>query len=166
MSSTATDAPFPPLTSQVVQFIERFGRHYERVYGIPRIAGRIWGLLILEPEPMTIDEIGTALGVSHGSVSTNLRLLAVLGVVEKISLPSDRCDYYQFSPAAWDIVLKKRLDSISGLRDMTMQAMQEVQPEGAVRTRLEEMFTWINLAYGKYEELIKDWQEYTSESRS
>lgn len=166
MSTNSTDAPFPPLTSQALQFIERHAQRYEKIYSIPRIAGRIWGLMILAPQPMKIEEIGAALGVSHGSVSTNLRLLAVLGLVEKITLPGDRCDNYQFSPTAWDEVLKKRISSIEGLRDMAQQAMKDLQPEGAVQVRLEEMLTWIDMAHEKYEELMKDWQAYKSLAHS
>lgn len=75
------------------EFIERMGFLCE-ADGLPRISGRIFGLLILEAGPFTLKEISERLQVSRASVSTNARLLAKTGVIERVAVPGDRQDYY------------------------------------------------------------------------
>lgn len=152
------------LSQAELAFIERNGQHYEKTYGIARIGGRILGLLMIAAAPMTGEEIGAALKVSHGSISTNLRLLAALGLVEKVTMPADRCDYYRFSPTAWDEILSKRMKCIYELRDLAYVGLDGLKPQGAVRQRFEQMAIWIEIAARKYEEMLAEWKEYTSQS--
>ena len=97
MAPESVPNPFV-LSSQEKAFIEKNGLHYEKTHDLPRIAGRIIGLLMVSAHPITINEIRKTLQFSHGSISTNLRLLGMMGLVEKVTFPGDRCDYYQFSP--------------------------------------------------------------------
>jgi len=151
-----TSAPVE-LTPKQQVFIEKFAQHYERVYGIPRIGGRIWGLLLISEQPRTIDELCAALRASHGSVSTNLRLLLMLGLVQKFTRAGQRRDTYRFSTHAWDETLHKRLESIQALGHMAQQAVDDLQPEGVVRQRFDEMLTWIEMATEKYHQLLEEW---------
>lgn len=153
------------LSQAELAFIELNGQHYEKTYGIARIGGRILGLLMIAAAPITSEEIGATLKVSHGSISTNLRLLAVLGLIEKVTLPADRCDYYRFSPTAWDEILSKRMKCIHELRDLAYLGLDELKPQGAVRQRFEQMATWIEIADRKYEEMLAEWKEYTDQSK-
>jgi len=148
------------LSEKELAFIEKNGQHYEKTYGIARIGGRILGLLMIKANPITIEEIGTTLGASHGSISTNLRLLTVMGLVEKATYPGDRCDYYQFSSNAWDEILNKRLKCILELRDLADGALADLDSQGIVRRRFEEMAGWIDLVEGKYREMLAEWGIY------
>jgi DNA-binding transcriptional regulator GbsR (MarR family) len=151
-----------PLTEEFspkeIVFIEKMGLHYERTYGIPRIGGRILGVLMLSAEAQTIEQLRAKVQVSHGSVSTNLRLLSVLGMVEKVTLSGERSDFYQFSTHAWQQVLLKRLESIEVLKTMAEQGLADLEPQGAVRQRFEEMLAWVNIGHGKYLEFLEEWQ--------
>ncbi|MCC6983199.1 MAG: MarR family transcriptional regulator [Bauldia sp.] len=75
------------------EFIERMGFLCE-ADGLPRISGRLLGLLILEGGPFTLKELAQRLNVSRASVSTNARLLAKTGIIERVAVPGDRQDYY------------------------------------------------------------------------
>jgi DNA-binding transcriptional regulator GbsR (MarR family) len=77
-------------------FIEMMGRHFEEE-GVARIAGRLFGLLMLVERDSTLDELAEALKVSKGSVSSNARLLEEWGVAERITRPGDRRDYYRIA---------------------------------------------------------------------
>ncbi len=145
------------LSPQEQAFIEKNGLQYEKTYGLPRIAGRIVGLLMVSPKPISIQEIRKTLQFSHGSVSTNLRLLGMMSLVDKVTLPGDRCDYYQFSPAAWDEILKRRMENLHDLSNLAHQALEDLNPQGVVRDRFEEMLVWITLANQKYNEMVEEW---------
>lgn len=92
-------------------FIERMGFLCE-ADGLPRISGRIFGLLILEAGPFTLREISERLRVSRASVSTNARLLAKTGVIERVAVPGDRQDYYALGDNPGGRILTGVLDRL------------------------------------------------------
>jgi hypothetical protein len=79
------------------RFIEVMGRHFEEE-GVPRIAGRLFGQLMVMERDASLDELAESLQVSKGSVSSNARLLEEWGVAERITRPGDRRDYYRIAP--------------------------------------------------------------------
>ncbi|HYF62461.1 MAG TPA: MarR family transcriptional regulator, partial [Herpetosiphonaceae bacterium] len=77
-----------------MEFVERVALTYERS-GLPRIAGRILGwLLICDPPAQTAGELAAALGASKGSISTMTRMLVSMGLIEHTSKRGDRRDYF------------------------------------------------------------------------
>jgi DNA-binding transcriptional regulator GbsR (MarR family) len=75
--------------------IEDFGLYFEQ-YGLPRILGRIYGLLLITDEPaLGLDEMAEQLNISKASASTTARQLQAFTLIEKVSLPGDRRDYYR-----------------------------------------------------------------------
>ena len=91
----------PKLTPALSGFIEAMGMYFED-QGIPRIGGRMLGLLMIAHWPLTAQDIAAILGISRGSVSTNFRLLLTSGLAEKAAMPGDRTTYYVFSDAAME----------------------------------------------------------------
>jgi DNA-binding transcriptional regulator GbsR (MarR family) len=89
----------------VQQFVERMGLMME-ADGLPRSAGRIFGFLLLTETPFSLDEMAEKLQVSKASVSTNARLLEQAGLLDRISSPGDRRDFYRMRPDAWEQMLR------------------------------------------------------------
>ena len=90
------------------RFADRIGRMFE-ADGLPPIAGRIVGLLLLRDDACSLDEVALELRVSKASVSTNARLLAQQGVLERSSRDGDRRDYYQVVPDLFPRMMTQRL---------------------------------------------------------
>jgi DNA-binding transcriptional regulator GbsR (MarR family) len=82
------------MDAQTAKFIERMGLALESD-GSPRIAGRIFGLLLVSDDARSLDDLAAELRVSKGSVSTNARLLEQRGILERLCRPADRRDYYR-----------------------------------------------------------------------
>lgn len=78
------------------RFIEAMGLAHEEDR-LPRIAGRLVGLLILSPDPVRFDHLAERLRVSRASISTNTRLLENMGVIQRVTRPGDRRDYFQIN---------------------------------------------------------------------
>jgi DNA-binding transcriptional regulator GbsR (MarR family) len=89
-------------------FIETMGLALESE-GLPRIAGRIFGLLLVSAEARSLDELAAELQVSKASISTNARLLEHRGVLEQVSRPADRRDYYQIPHDLFSHTMAQRL---------------------------------------------------------
>lgn len=87
------------------RFIEGMGR-ISKFWGFSRLMGQLYGLLYLNSEPMTLDQLAEGLMVSKGSVSINIRSLERWGMVEKVWVKADRKDYYRAETKFMDIVTK------------------------------------------------------------
>src|SRR5215208_5593062 len=81
------------MDTRTAHFVERMGLALE-ADGLPRIAGRIFGLLLISENPRSLDALAAELRVSKGSVSTNARMLEQRGLLERVCRPADRRDYY------------------------------------------------------------------------
>jgi len=81
------------------KFVELMGRHFEEE-GAPRIAGRLIGVLLMNREPASLDDLAHQLRVSKASVSMNARMLEAKGVAEKVTSAGDRRDFYRIAPDA------------------------------------------------------------------
>jgi DNA-binding transcriptional regulator GbsR (MarR family) len=92
----------------VAKFIERMGLLWEEE-GLPRIAGRIYALVLLSPDPCSLDFLAETLRVSKPSVSNDARLLHKLGLIERISFSGDRKDYYQLTRDSIERSLETRV---------------------------------------------------------
>jgi DNA-binding transcriptional regulator GbsR (MarR family) len=96
------------MDAPTANFIERMGLAHE-ADGFPRIAGRIFGLLLISEEARSLDDLACELKVSKGSVSTNARLLEQRGILERICRPGDRRDYYRVLPDLFTHTMAQRL---------------------------------------------------------
>jgi DNA-binding transcriptional regulator GbsR (MarR family) len=118
-------------------FVERFAVAKEGD-GLPRIAGRIFGLLLTGERDLSLDEIAKELGASKGSASVNTRLLEQSGFIERISRPGDRRDYYRISPDLFERTMGERLARWHRLHDVVLYGLTASDLSPAVRNRLRE----------------------------
>ncbi len=163
MDSEETDSGSdsnPPISGNIAtlsQFIENMGLHFED-YGVPRIGGKILGLLMVSQRPVSSEEISEVLQASRSSISTNLRTLLMTGLADKVSLFGERSDYYVFSDEAWETALEMRLEKIQSLREMAEDGLQGMAVDDPARRRLEEVIDWANMVEDAYQKLIRKWQ--------
>ncbi|MEO8204550.1 MAG: transcriptional regulator [Chthoniobacterales bacterium] len=65
-----------------------------QMLSLPRSLGEIYGMLFLSPEPLTLDDLVKALGISKGSASQGLRQLKTLGAVRPQYRTGDRREHF------------------------------------------------------------------------
>jgi predicted transcriptional regulator len=116
-----------------LDLIEKIGIHFEQ-HALPRIAGRIFGLLLISAEPMSLDQIAERLHVSRASVSVDARRLANMGMIEQSALPGDRRKYYRISEDAFARAMRMRLQSIRDFHSLIASATDCTDPR--IRHRL------------------------------
>lgn len=105
------DNPDRLLPEALHEHVEAFSLAIER-FGFPRMAGRIFALMLLRDEPLvTQAELATELGASTGSISTMIRLLEQLGFVERVSLPAQRRDRFRLSDDPFIEMSWRRIES-------------------------------------------------------
>ena len=96
------------MDTATTQFTDRMGLLFA-AEGQPPIAGRIFGYLLLSDDPCSLDQLAKVLRVSKASVSTNARLLADKGVLERVCRPSDRHDYYGVASDLFSRTMAERM---------------------------------------------------------
>lgn len=69
--------------------------HNMNLYGITHSVGRLYGLLYFSENPMTLDEMKDELGMSKTSMSTSVRQLQELNMVERVWKKGERKDLYK-----------------------------------------------------------------------
>ncbi|HEX8997505.1 MAG TPA: hypothetical protein VF812_15865 [Ktedonobacterales bacterium] len=127
------------LTAKQRDFIESIGVYFE-YYGLPRLVGRLLGLLMLTERPLTLDDMAQALLVSRAAVSTNIRLALHNMYAVRVGIPGDRRDYYAFSESVWDRRTKVTEDASRASLAMAERGLASLGPDDAnARERLEEM---------------------------
>jgi DNA-binding transcriptional regulator GbsR (MarR family) len=146
------------MTPSEADFVERVGRHFE-ADGVPRIGGRLYGFLLLQDEPRSLDELAAGLSVSKASVSTNARLLVQWGIVDRVTRPGDRRDFYTAAP---DLVpvLQRRLQRVREVSDLLAAGSRAVPPDRpAAAERLSTMAEFNARAADRLEEFLAGWRE-------
>lgn len=106
---------------------------------LPRIAGRLFGVFLVETKPVSLGELTDRLKVSKASISTNTRLLAAAGVIERVSLPGDRQDYYRLANVPLEPMLQ----------DMLQQATRTTEFLRATEAKLSDRCAIVKLRLGR-----------------
>ena len=121
-------------------FVEEVGLLFE-LMGLPRMAGRIFGwLLISNPPHQSTDKLVEVLQASKGSISTMTRLLIQVGLIERLSLPGQRRDFFRMKPDAWSQLIKQRLVQITAFREIADKGLKLMADEPRdQQRRLAEM---------------------------
>lgn len=122
-----------------LHFIEDIGLYFEQM-GLPRMAGRILGvLLISDPPSQSITDLGDRLHASKGSISIMARLLMERGLIERVASPIPRRDYYRFKPGGWSIYMRQWLGLMSGLHQITERGLALLMDKpDPLKERLQE----------------------------
>ncbi len=143
--------------ARTLRFIEQMGMLGEDE-GLPRIAGRIFGFLLLQADPWSLDDLAEALDVSKASVSTDARRLEGLGYIERTALRGDRRDYYAISPDVFASSLRLRLERIRRFHELIEAAGRLSLKSTEVRKRLEQLEAAYEVAVASTSAVLDRWK--------
>ncbi len=141
------------------RFIEQMGQITEEE-GLPRIAGRIFGLLILSPGELNLDEIAEKLSVSRASVSTDARRLADCGLLQRVTRRGDRKDYYQVTPDHFSYMLERRMLALQRMAAVFSVGLELSGLPPEIDERLKNSSSIINWFMAR---AVQDLAEFRSE---
>lgn len=147
------------------QFIEQIALLLEGD-GFPRIAGRLFGLLLLTPDPLSLDDLADHLGVTKASISVNVRLIEQKGVVERIGMPGDRRDYYRIAEDVVERAMKQRVARITQFQAAIGTVLAATKTRrGSATERLEQMDEGFRFLLENTNRALAEWRE-RSQARS
>src|SRR5438093_11879380 len=85
-------------------FVEGMGAAAANSGVLTQLQGRIFGLLYLQRDSLSLDEIVSELGQSKGNVSINIRGLVDWHLVRRVSVPGSRKDHYEAASDFWRVM--------------------------------------------------------------
>lgn len=118
-------------------------------WGFKRNMGRVWAVLYLSPDPLSADDLRTALQLSSGAVSMTLSELARWGVVRRVWIQGQRRDFYAAEVALWRMISRvfsereraevaAAIDAFEeALRDLDQVRRTSMQPAERARAELQ-----------------------------
>lgn len=147
------------------RFAEDVALHFEQA-GLSRTVGRIFGwLLISDPPHQTMDDLVDGLKVSKSSVSVATRSLIESGLVQRLSLPGERRDYYCVVEGVWSTLMHQRLSQLAALRELAEQGLEMLADQPAERrNRLREMRDFNAFFEEELPDLLDRWEAQRSKA--
>jgi DNA-binding transcriptional regulator GbsR (MarR family) len=126
-------------------------------WGVPQTAARLYGYLLLSPEPVSLDRITVDLEISKSSASVGARLLEMYTLVRRHGERGTRRVLYEAS------------DNYEGMltaQNRTLQSGADLLKAGArgaasdtARARLEEMAEFYEVTLEATESALRRWRE-------
>lgn len=75
-----------------------------RFFGFSEVMGRLYGTLLLSPDPLSLDELAGTLEISKGSVSMNMRDLERWAMAKEVWVRGDRRKFYKAESDMWQVI--------------------------------------------------------------
>ena len=144
------------------RFIEQMGLHGE-THGFSRIGGRLLGLFMISDEPRSLDELADELGVSKASISTNARVLESHGLLERVSRPGDRRDYYHLGSDPWENMFQVNRQRMTSLLDILGGTLEELPAGTDARSGLARWHSFLAFILDDLDRRIERWREHLAD---
>ena len=139
-------ASFELVRSKAWQEMVEVGGRICQLLDLPRSTGRIYGLLYLSAEPLSLNQMSSMLGISKGSASMGTRQLASLGAVRKVWIPGDRRDFYEIIEdlgllirGSYNNLIKPRIQSSKDRLAKLKTTLKEDIKSGAIALERKEV---------------------------
>ncbi|HEX6922320.1 MAG TPA: GbsR/MarR family transcriptional regulator [Bacillales bacterium] len=146
------------------QFIQSIAKNM-RLYGITPSVGRLFGILYFSDEPLTLDGMRDELGMSKTSMSTGVRSLFDMKMVEPVFRRGVRKDLYQTeddwykSFAAlfsrqWKEATQTNIEEMSEAKEKLRHIKEEAEDEELL-AKIDGDLERLEYARGYYEWLLR-----------
>jgi DNA-binding transcriptional regulator GbsR (MarR family) len=150
------------------QFVEEAGTVFEQT-GLPRMAGRIFGwLLISDPPQQSTEQLAEALMTSKGSISTMTRFLIQTGLIERLSLLGVRHNYFRLRSDALRHMVEHGIeDEVRMFRQLAEHGLELLTDKTSpTRKWLEEMRDRYAFFEQELPTLLERWEQYNNANRA
>lgn len=139
------------------EFIETVATMAETSWGMSRLTGKIWAVLLVADKVwMSAEDVMEAVGSSRGSVSTILRTLESVGLVQRSTLSGSKRRVYRV-PSASSLIEVERvsLERMRKLMALGLRGVDEARP--VARERLGEYYDFMVFFQQEFEALAERW---------
>jgi len=143
------------------QFIQDYGEGYQ-MFGLPKLMGRIIGLLLYSGKALSLDEITEELNVSKGPVSQITSRLRDHNLIKRIWVPGTRKDYYQaeseiFGNAFHNRMVLQKKNLLLAKKYQRLLKNEQSEETDAFKVNMNEMAEFYELMMEHYQRFYDEW---------
>jgi predicted transcriptional regulator len=126
-------------------------------WGVPQTAARLYGYLLLKPEPVSLDCIAADLEISKSSASVAARLLEQYTLVRRLGERGSKRALYEASDNYEGMLTEQNrlLEALAGL----LQTGAGNVASGSTRDRLKEMAEFHLMMRDAMESALRRWRQ-------
>lgn len=131
--------------------------------GLQRMTARLVAAFLFTDQPaLTMGDLADDLGVSPGSVSTGVKTLMSVGLIEQIPAPGSRRDHYRMRDDAWPTLFSTQNHVIRVMQEAANDGIAASGRNSLARRRLEDMRDFYAFMLRELPALIDRWQHHNS----
>ncbi|MFI6742703.1 GbsR/MarR family transcriptional regulator [Nonomuraea sp. NPDC050451] len=143
--------------ASVEEFVESAGLYFERL-GLSRTAGRVVGLLLVDPgDSADAPGLCESLGVAKSSMSVALGQLERGGLVERFRPPRGRRDHYRLAEDVFGRAFRAKMADFTAFAQLAEQGLGAVGDNPKGRARLELMRDMYAFMGREFPRLLDQW---------
>lgn len=152
------------MTKTKLEFLREYGEAYHS-FGLPKLMGRIVGLLLYVDRPVSLDEITEHLNVSKGPVSQMVRRLRDHHLIERVWIPGDRKDFYRAEPDIFGRAFQNQMEQIRRNLRLAKKYRQQIADGNTDITptfsaRMEEMTEFYEMMLDYHTRFLDAWRAH------
>jgi len=149
----------PNISNKVGRDERRFAEDVARLlipWGVPPVAARLYGYLMLRPRPVSLDQITEDLGISKSSASVAARLLESYTLAHRHGEPGTKRALYAVADDYEAMIRQQNqlLDALAG----QLSAGTGIVSSKEVNARLLEMADFYRVMRGAMEDAMIRWK--------
>ncbi|TLW94706.1 MarR family transcriptional regulator [Saccharomonospora piscinae] len=127
--------------------------------GMQRMTARVLSaLLFAEQETLTAGEIAERLMISPGTVSTAIRSLTGVGLIERVPAPGSRREHYRFRDGAWSTLMSSQNEVVRAMQQAADAGIAATGENSVAGRRLVEMRDFYAYLMAELPAVIERWR--------
>jgi DNA-binding MarR family transcriptional regulator len=128
-------------------------------HGLQRMTARVLATLLFTEQPsMTMGDLAGQLRASNGAISTAIKMLSSVGLVERTPAPGSRREHYRLREDAWAVLYTNQNEVLSAMRRAAEAGIEATPPGGLAGRRLTEMRDFYDFLLGELPALLERWR--------
>lgn len=144
-----------PIEDTRAEFIEKIGMIAQHD-GLPRIAGRLLGLLVWDGEAVAFGDLADKLQVSRGSISTATRILEERRLIKRTAKPGQRLDFFQLADDPYSKMLETVALGLDRARAEIDNSLAEIpESEAGIKSRVADYANFYRKMSGAISEITE-----------
>ena len=134
-------------------------------HGLQRMTARVLATLLFTEHPtMTMGELAEQLQASASAISTAIKMLTSVGLVERVPMPTSRRDHYRLRDNAWALLFTNQNAVMSAMQAAAEAGIAATAPKSLARQRLTQMHDFYAFLLEEIPALLDRWHKQAARS--
>jgi DNA-binding transcriptional regulator GbsR (MarR family) len=129
-------------------------------HGMQRMTSRVLAALLFTEQPtMTMGDLAEQLQASSGAISSAVKMLTSVGLVERVPAPSSRRDHYRLRDDAWATLYTDQNESVNAMQKAAEAGIATTADDSLARRRLTQMRDFYAFLFEEIPTLLARWHK-------